>query len=73
MLSDIDVLEGLYARFLPSTHTGEPFDALRAAGQPWNGIRATSFQKTHDNNVDKTRDNEPFRPTALKRTANKSS
>ena len=24
-----------------STRTGEPCDALAAAGQPWNGIRAT--------------------------------
>ena len=68
------LLEGLYARFYQlSTHTSEPFDALGAAGQPWNGIRATSFQKLTLNNVDKTRDNGPFRPTALKRTANKSS
>ena len=46
MLSDIDALEGLYARFfLLSTHTSELFDALGAAGQPWNGIRATASKK----------------------------
>ena len=28
-------------------YTSEPFDALSAAGQPWNGIRAT-LPKTHD-------------------------
>ena len=55
------------------TRTGEPCDALGAAGQPWNGIRATASKKLTLNNVDKTRDNGPFRPTALKRTANKSS
>jgi len=49
LLSDIDVLEVLYARFFfccPRLH-GRPCDALGAAGQPWNGIRATGFQKTH--------------------------
>ena len=42
-------------------YTSEPFDALSAAGQPWNGIRATASKKLRLNNVDKTSDNGPFR------------